>query len=251
MNYNFEENEMPYSTLDRFGLTQEMIDDLPTDVLQSIYNGRKSPVLPIKVQCEDGEIETARTRFSLIRTKEDNVDVLFYPQLDEYDLALFNEQQKQKLLEGKHIIGYLESNEPGNEKGAMKFFQIDPESKQVLSVATPVIGRNIQYVADRYNLTGAELQKMQNGEVLSILNDDDDEISVGIDLNSNTGIRFASGDEQVWKRESKRDWDKYNFGIYGCWMTDDEGNLDYVPEEDYSEEMWNEQKKLGMRMMQR
>ena len=42
MNYNFDENEMPYGILERFGLTQAMIDDLPTDVLQNIYNGRQS-----------------------------------------------------------------------------------------------------------------------------------------------------------------------------------------------------------------
>jgi hypothetical protein len=29
---------------------------------------------------------------------------------------------------------------------------------------------------------------------------------------------------------------------------DDNGNLDYVSEEDYTEELWNEQKKQGMRM---
>ena len=38
MIYNFDENEMPYGTLERFGLTQEMIEDLPTDVLQNILN---------------------------------------------------------------------------------------------------------------------------------------------------------------------------------------------------------------------
>ena len=123
MNYNFDENEMPYDILERFGLTQAMIDDLPTDVLQNIHNGRKSPVLPV------------------------------------------------------HITA------------------------------------------------------------------DDEEQTIGIDLNSNTGI--------VWKREAKRDWDKFNFGIFGCWTMDENGNLDYIPEENYTEEMWNEQKKLGMRMMQR
>ena len=51
--------------------------------------------------------------------------------------------------------------------------------------------------------------------------------------------------------EAKRDWDKFNFGIFGCWTMDEDGNLDYIPEENYTEEMWNEQKKLGMRMMQR
>ena len=63
--------------------------------------------------------------------------------------------------------------------------------------------------------------------------------------------RFAAGDEQTWKREAKREWDKYNFGAFGCWVADDNGDLNYVHEEDYSEELWQEQKKLGMRMMQR
>jgi len=71
---------------------------------------------------------------------------------------------------------------------------------------------------------------------------------VGIDLNAKTGIRYAAGDEQVWNRESKREWDKYTFGAFGCWVMDDNGNLDYVSEEDYTEELWNEQKKQGMRM---
>ena len=35
--------------------------------------------------------------------------------------------------------------------------------------------------------------------------------------------------------------------MYGCWVMDDEGNLDYVPEEEYTEELWNEQKKNAER----
>ena len=228
---HFEESEMPYGTLERFGLTQEMIEDLPVDVLQNIYNGRRSPVLPIIITAEDGETEPARTRFSLVRTPEGGADVLFFPKLDEYDLNLFNVEQK--------------------EAGGKRFSQIDPESKQVHCVPMPVIGRNMQYVADRYHLTGAEMQKLQNGDILSILNEDDEEVAIGIDLNSKTGIRFAAGDEQTWKREAKREWAKYNFGAFGCWMADDNGDLNYVHEEDYTEELWQEQKKMGMRVMQR
>ena len=250
MIYNFDEKEMPYGTLERFGLTQEMIEDLPTDILQNIFNGRLSPVLPVHITADDGEEVKARTRFCLVRMPKGNVDVLFFPKLDEYDFKVFNEQQKQNLLAGKPIIGHLESNESGNELCTKCCFQLDQECKQVLSVPTPVIGRNIQYLTDRYHLTSTEMQKLQNGEILSII-EDDDEISIGIDLNSNTGIRLSAGNEQVWRREAKREWDKYNFGIFGCWTMDENGNLDYIHEEDYSEEIWNEQKKQGMRMMQR
>ena len=151
MNYSFEENEMPYDILERFGLTQTMIEDLPTDVLQNIYNGKKSPVLPVHITADDGEEVKARTRFSLVRTEEGGVDVLFYP-----------------------IIGHLESNEVGRELGGKSFFQLDPESRQVMSVPTPVIGRNIQYIADRYHLTGAEMQKLQNGDILTIIEDEEE-----------------------------------------------------------------------------
>ncbi|MDY4852781.1 MAG: DUF4099 domain-containing protein [Prevotella sp.] len=239
MNYSFEENEMPYSILERFGLTQTMIEDLPTDVLQNIYNGRKSPVLPVQITTDDGEDVKARTRFSLIRTGEGSVDVLFYPQLDEYDLKTFNETQSKSLLAGKPIIGHLENNESGKELGGKCFFQLDLDSKQVMSVPTPVIGRNIQYVADRFHLTGAEMQKLQNGEILTII-EDEAECSIGIDLNSMTGLRFAAGNDMIWRREGKREWDKYSFGIFGCWKMDEAGNLDYIPEESYTEEMWNE-----------
>ena len=250
MNYSFQENEMPYGILERFGLTKEMIDDLPTDVLDNIYAGRRSPVLPVKIIADDGEEVKSRTCFSLIRTPDGDVDILFYPKFDEYDLKLFNEQQKQRMLSGKPVVGYLESNEQGNEKGTKSFFQIDSNSKQVFSVPTPVIGRNIQYISDRFHLTGGEIQKLQNGEVLSIIMEDK-EISVGIDLNVKTGIRLAYGDENMWKRGIKREWEKYNFGVFGWWTMDEDGNLDYIPEENYTDEIWNEQKKIGMRMFQR
>ena len=71
--------------------------------------------------------------------------------------------------------------------------------------------------------------------------------TVGIDLHAKTAIRICSGDAQQWRNQPKREWDKYTFGCYGCWVMDDDGNLDYVSEEDYTEELWNEQKKSGER----
>ena len=43
----FEFNELPYPTLARFGLTQEMIEDLPLCILKEIGKGGYSPVLPM------------------------------------------------------------------------------------------------------------------------------------------------------------------------------------------------------------
>lgn len=49
-----EFDELPFSTLERFGLTREMIEDLPMRVLEDICNGRHSPVLPVRVTDEHG-----------------------------------------------------------------------------------------------------------------------------------------------------------------------------------------------------
>ena len=48
----FEFEELPFPTLERFGLTREMIEDLPMHVLDDICNGRHSPVLPVRITDE-------------------------------------------------------------------------------------------------------------------------------------------------------------------------------------------------------
>ena len=47
---------LPYPTLARFGLTQAMIEDLPMRILKEIGKGGYSPVLPMRVTNENGEV---------------------------------------------------------------------------------------------------------------------------------------------------------------------------------------------------
>ena len=205
----FDLTELPFGTLARFGLTQEMIEDLPMYVLEDICQGRHSPVLPVRVTGENGESFESRTRIAFVRKDDGQADVVFYPVLKTSPL-------------------------------------IDPETKQVLSVPTPIIGRNLQVAAEELHLGTTEVNSLQRGEPLTLIVDDEP-VTVGIDLNTRTGIRFCHGDGQRWREQSKREWDKYTFGCYGCWVMDDDGNLNYVSEDDYTEELWNEQKKSAER----
>lgn len=239
----FELSELPYQTLARFGLTQEMIEDLPMHVLEDLCQGRHSPVLPIRVAGEGNETFLSRTRISFIKKEDGQTDVVFYPVLKSSPLKRYNETEQKQLLAGKTIIAGIETSDGRHSKA---FVQIDPETKQVLSVPTPVLGRNLQVIAEEMHLSSTELKGLQLGEPLTLAVDEQP-ITVGIDLNERTGIRFCSGDGQQWKERTKREWDKYTFGVYGCWVMDDEGNLDYVPEEEYTEELWNEQKKSAER----
>lgn len=237
--YKFTDEEMPYETLEGFGLTREMIDDLPLSVLQDIYSGRRSPVLPIQVDDANGNTVRCHTRFALVRRDDGTADVLFYPVLAESHLERFSEENKQKLTEGKAIIDNLTT---GDGNSVQAFHQIDPGTRQILSVPTPVIGRNLQIVADEFHLSNAEINCLRAGEPLTVA-DGDDLMTIGIDLTEPSGLLVCAGDSVQWKKASKKEWEKYNFGCFGCWTTDETGNLIYIHEEDYSEEMWNELKK--------
>ena len=242
---HFEENEIPFETLEQFGLTHEMIEDLPVRVINDIVEGRRTPVLPIQVADEQGNIIKSRTRFALVRKDDGNVDVLFYPELEEADLSRFNEQERTLLESGKSIIATVEDK---NGNMVRSYVQLDSETKQVLSAPTQVIGRNLQLIADEIYLSETEANSLGNGEPVTFVRYDvDDAITVGIDLHERTGVRIAPGDARMWSEQRSREWDKFTFGIYGCWTMDEDGNLDYVKEEDYTDELWNEQKKAGMR----
>lgn len=244
MNTNlFKMEELPYHVLLRFGLTQEMIEDLPMRILKDICNGRHSPVLPVRVSDENGQISESRTRFAVIRKEDGLADVVFYPVLKSSPLENYTTEQQKELLEGKAIVADALQSDGRHGKA---FVQIDPETKQVMSVPTPILARNLQVLAEELRLGSVEIKSMQHGDPLTLVIDDD-AVTVGIDLTSPTGIRFCAGDGQKWKERDKRDWDKYTFGCYGCWIMDDDGNLDYVPEDEYTEELWNEQKKSGER----
>ena len=212
-------------------------------VLEDICQGKHSPVLPVRVTGENGETFESRTRIAFIRRDDGQADVVFYPVLKSSPLEKYSEAQQKQLLDGKAVIVDVETPDGRHSKA---FVQIDEETKQVMYIPTPIIGRNLQVLADIMHLGTMEVNGMQNGEPLTLVVDDEP-VTVGIDLHDKTGIRFCSGDSQKWKEQPKREWDKYTFGVYGCWVMDDDGNLDYVPEEEYTEELWNEQKKSAER----
>lgn len=106
-----EFDELPFSTLERFGLTREMIEDLPMRVLEDICNGRHSPVLPVRVTDEHGGQIESRSRFAFIRMDDGQVDVVFYPALKSSPLERYDEAQQKQLLDGKAIVADVEMSD--------------------------------------------------------------------------------------------------------------------------------------------
>ena len=171
----FEESEVPYQTLARFGLTQEKIEDLPMWALEDIGQGRRSPLLPIQVNNDEGETLKSRTRFALVRMEDGKVDVVFYPQLEKSPLEAFTQEQQEDLLAGKAILADVKDADGRSSKA---FVQIDTETNQVMSVPTPVIGRNLEVLKDELKLSSAELTVMQKLRVAMVISGRFDAISL-------------------------------------------------------------------------
>ena len=236
--YKFREDEVPYAILEQFGLSQEMIEDLPTHVYTDILNGRLSPVLPISIKDQKGFTVSARARFKLVRDSEDEADIVFHPRLVRCELDRYNPEEQEALSSGKAIISHAPDDET-----AKCFVQVDTGTNQVIYVPTPVIGKNISHMLDLFEFQPDKIRALQDGEIVTMA-EDGEEVSVGIDLTEKSGIRIVIGDSRSWLREKGEPaMGRYSFGIYGCWVTDPAGNLDYVHEQDYTEEFWDEMKK--------
>ena len=237
----FTEEEIPSHILNRFGLTREMIEDLPEGLGQRLRDGRTTPVLPIKVIADNGDTILAAARLSLHRNSDGDVRVMFYPRLEKIDLSRFPEAQRKPISGGETVISEISLPDG---KRAPAFYQIDSETNQVMAVPVAVVDNNIRVIADELRLTPAEVNCLRNGKLLTTQYQDK-MWTIGVSLREQPGIRVVCGDEDTWREDDRRDYGKFNFGLNGCWISNDEGGLDYVPEDEYTEELWDEMKKRG------
>lgn len=237
----FTEEEIPYHILNRFGLPREMIEDLPEGLGQRLRDGRTTPVLPIKVIADNGDTILAAARLSLHRNSDGDVRVMFYPRLEKIDLSRFPEAQRKPISGGETVISEISLPDG---KRAPAFYQIDSETNQVMAVPVAVVDNNIRVIADELRLTPAEVNCLRNGKLLTTQYQDK-MWTIGVSLREQPGIRVVCGDEDTWREDDRRDYGKFNFGLNGCWISNDEGGLDYVPEDEYTEELWDEMKKRG------
>lgn len=235
---HFTEGEIPYGTLEKFGISQEMIDDLPENVMKRLLAGRTTPMLPIITENDEGQTVKSLARISLIRLHDGSVDICFAPRWSDEELSEFTPEQQEELKLGKVTT----ANMPGRGNC---YVQFDENINQVMAVPTSVINQNISILTRSLELDEYNKAKIENGEIIE-LNINDITISIGIDLNELSGIRIAEGDIIEWQKDANVDkLPKYNFGIYGCWTADDENMLTYILEDDYTEEMILEQKRIG------
>ena len=248
----FHREEYPLDILAEFGLTEEMIYDLPEFVHETIERGGKSPLLPIVVQQPFG-VTHAYAKFCLIET-EDGLDVMFSPKLKSADLDAFAEEQRQALLLGKVIVAEVEDhiiNDEGVEdtQRIQAFVQLDRDTNGVIYTPTQVIGRNLQAVATEYELSGTDLQDFWKGNLVTVYEENHqgqvEPITIGVDLFSDKGVIIVPGTASKWESTVRRVMPPYSFGNDGCWLNK-EGRLTYVPEEEFTKDIFDELERIAI-----
>ena len=247
----FHREEYPLDILAEFGLTEEMIYDLPEFVHETIERGGKSPLLPITVSQSFG-LTHAYAKFCLIET-EDGIDVMFSPKLKAANLDSFNEDERQALLLGKVIVSEIEDHiitDEGVEdvQRIQAFVQLDRDTNGVIYTPTQVIGRNLNAVATEYELSGDDLQSFWNGGLVTLYEENhqgqNEPVTIGVDLFTDTGVIVVPGTADKWENTVRRIMPKYSFGNDGCWLNKD-GVLSYVPEEEFTKDILDELERLA------
>lgn len=220
----FQDNEIPYETLASFGLTKEMVDDLPMKVLEKLLSGQRTPLLPISVKDNTGKKVDSLARLSLVRT-EDGIDVMFMPYWESTLMEELSTLDQMLLKEGTVIKSI---------KGDC-FYQLDKATGQIISMPAYVIEHNLGVLRKQVEMVNDDFEQLQMGAVVSFENENEI-VTMGLDLTQDVGIRMVDGDKECWDKEiSLDDFPLYSFGISGCWVNND--SLSYVKEEDYTQDM--------------
>lgn len=230
----FHREDYPFSQLAEFGLTEEMILDLPESVHRRLENGDYSPLLPIKISQPFG-YTLCHAKFVLVETDK-GVEVLFSPKLKELNLSQFDKEEQSSLKAGKVIVANIKESEDDNEdqRTIKAFVQIDKETNSVVYIPTQIIGRNLNSISSEFNLSSENINALCKGEPITFTTDcygenSMVEISIGVDLFSENGVRLVLGNTTDWKRPGSLELPEYSFGNDGCWINK-EGVLSYVPE---------------------
>lgn len=232
----FTELEIPYDELKTLGLTQEMIDDLPQPVMGKLLSGQHTPPMEITYSDKKGEKHSFLSSIVLKRDGE-GLAAFLVPRWEEAKLDQFTKEEQDVLLRGDILRMTL----PSGKKG---FAQFDEDLHQLMMVEEEIVLHNLNIINKDKDINEEEIEQIMQGIPTELR--DEEVITVGVNLKDWNGLHITDGNVEKWREEVGAKLNKYNFGLYGCWISDPiSGALSYVPEENYTEEMENEIRRVG------
>ena len=232
----FDETDIPYNILSQYGLSQQMIDDLPEQAMDSLLGGSMTPLLPMVGKDKNGKTIKRKAAIALVRT-DDGINVILSTPWKENSLEGYTEEQQHELRAGKVLLI--------NEQEDKSFYvQLDDITNKVMTSPAETIQHNILIYKEKIGWDDLTADNIMLGKVVTF-HSGSQFVTYGVDLHSNTGIRAVAGTTVDWE-EKKNKLPIHGFGIYGCWVSDGNNSFkEYIPEENYTEEMNREFEQVG------
>lgn len=219
---NFTKQDIPYKILEEYGLTRQMINDLPKNVMNMLLTGRITPPLPVKDMTQEGEETFSMAKISLIRKEDGSIDVLFRPRMEILDIDSLPSISEETIRSGKVVR---------TDKG---YAQYNDAIEQLIQAPYGIVLHNIETLQVSAGLSQKDRDDLLKGKPVTIREGEYKGCTVGIDLENDKVIRLSKGTVQDWEKEESIDnMKKYNFGISGCWVCDERNTLQYVEYNDY------------------
>ncbi len=208
-------NELPYDDLKNVGIDKNDFMNLPISILDRLMTGRLSPLLSLNVPIEDCNFEFIG-KIAFERDSKKKIQLKVFPikkDIDKGDIPLTNDEI-QKLKDGRIIKKRI----PIDAKKVFSYIQLDTDTNNLISTHVGSV-----YIPERifdYVLSPEEIEKIKSGEPLEI---EKENITVGIDLESKSGITHIKGNLEDWKLSKLIEWDRLNPLVTGFWCTSENG----------------------------
>ncbi|GHT53664.1 hypothetical protein FACS189451_03900 [Bacteroidia bacterium] len=212
----FLAKELPYDKLEKVGISKKRFFDFPVPVLDRLLTGRLSPLLQLEMQAgEEAFYFRAKIAFARINNE---VELKIYRVKDGIDDTIIplKENEKEALLQGRIVKKSIKTD----DKKQLTYLQLDQQTKTLISTAAGNI--YIPSQIDNITLTKEQHEKIKSGMPLEIATETKT-FTIGIDLTSISGVRFAAGDLKNWNLEKLIEWDRINPGVTGYWKTSENG----------------------------
>ena len=236
----FNMGDIPYDVLQDYGISQKMIDDLPQEVMDDLLSGKRTPPMPVMRKLKSGKAFRGKASIVLVNTDE-GVNVMFIFRWEGDSLDGYNEDI-QNALRGGYVVRL-------NKGDDMRYAQLDNTTNRVMKTDGKVINHNVDTFSRLMGLSDDIKSEMLSKPCVTFAKDYGEIgtacMTSGIDLHAPNGILSVIGDAEKWKlAKNSSDIPHYNWGMYGCWETGEDGSFDkYIPEEEYTDEMYAEMHK--------
>lgn len=217
-NRGFLKHEIPYSQLEKLGITKNGFLKANKEVEQTFMAGGFTPLLQLEVK---GKNHTYAFLGKIRMTREPkggvSIEVMPLRTRTPYDDDLQLDESEMEHLRNGLI---LKKDSYTDNKKTTYYAQLDGETNAVLKVrardvAIPSVVRNV-------DLNKLQREMIRDGIPVEI-DSNGTPYTIGIDLLQPSGYRVFEGNEDDWNDIVTKEWDRMNPDEIGFWMTDENG----------------------------